>query len=176
VNKWILLNILGLAIVVGLTLLPTAITPAQEPTPTPPLPTWTPGPPLTKTPVPTSTPLPPSVPAGGLIELRVPLTPPALRDIISWQSLWTVVQWQDAWGEWHDVEGWQGTLDTVAVGENGEIVGQKLWWVATADLGKGPFRWLVYESERGKRLSASETFYLPDSKGETAPVEVSLDH
>jgi hypothetical protein len=78
-------------------------------------------------------------------------------------GLWTVVQWQDALGGWHDVEGWQGALD------EGD---KKMWWVAKADLGKGPFRWAVTHS--GERLATSELFYLPDSVGQTVKVSVSL--
>lgn len=91
-----------------------------------------------------------------------------------WQELWTVVQWQDEWGYWHDVEEWQGTLDKVKADENGEVVGEKGWWVAEADLGKGPFRWLVYRSEGSTLLATSESFNLPASRHEVVKVEVSL--
>jgi hypothetical protein len=68
-------------------------------------------------------------------------------------GVWTVVQWQDSAGGWHDVEGWRGTLER----------GQKIWWVAQRDFGTGPFRWVIYEGQGGKLLATSESFYLPDS-------------
>jgi hypothetical protein len=39
---------------------------------------------------------------GAYIELGI-------QDLLS--GAWTVVQWQDTAGNWHDVEGWQGWLD-----------------------------------------------------------------
>jgi hypothetical protein len=83
--------------------------------------------------------------------------------------LWTVVQWQDAFGNWHDVEGWRGTLDDF-VGSRGEQV----WWVAQADRGTGPFRWLVYDRPNGNLLARSELFNLPTASGQTVSVQVSL--
>jgi hypothetical protein len=82
---------------------------------------------------------------------------------------WTVVQWQDALGGWHDVEGWRGTLDEVSNG-----VGKKTWWVARHDFDTGPFRWVVYQSQGGKLLAASEAFLLPHIENTTTVVEVSL--
>ena len=78
-------------------------------------------------------------------------------------GLWTVVQWRDRLGGWHDVEGWQGTLDAD---------GKKRWWVDRADLGKGPFRWAM--TKGGDPVATSESFYLPDSPGEIVRVAVSL--
>jgi len=94
-----------------------------------------------------------------------------------WQDLWTVVQYQKGpEGGWVDVEGgWRGGLDDVVVGEDGEIVGKKVWWVAEADLGRGPFRWRVYRSKGGWLLITSEQFYLPSLNGGTVTVEVSLE-
>ncbi len=176
-NKWFSLVVLILAIAATLSLFPAEAVPAQEPTPTSPAPTWTPGPAATKTPIPTaSPPTPPPAarpaPAGAQIELRVQFPPTWPWTKSHWQELWTVVQWQDTWGDWHDVEGWQGALDDVEIGEGGEVVGQKVWWVAESDLGKGPFRWRVYQGWR--LLAQSGTFDLPDSNGATVMVEVSL--
>jgi hypothetical protein len=103
--------------------------------------------------VPTPTPIPPSV--SGAIELIVESTPP---------GLWTVVQWQDALGGWHDVEGWQGVLDESNI---------KTWWVDRADFGQGPFRWAV--AWGGELLATSELFYLPRSAGEVVRVQVTLE-
>ena len=105
-------------------------------------------------PQPTATPLP--KPVGGAIELRVA---PAGR------ALWTVVQWQDSLGGWHDVEGWQGKLD----GSD-----DKTWWVHRADFGKGPFRWAMYQGVGGEWVATSEGFYLPRFAGDVVRVQVSL--
>jgi hypothetical protein len=82
---------------------------------------------------------------------------------------WTVVQWQDALGGWHDVEGWRGTFDDISGG-----VGKKIWWVARPDFGTGPFRWVIYQNQGGKLLAASEAFRLPSSENSAVVVQVSL--
>jgi hypothetical protein len=92
---------------------------------------------------------------GGLIELHVQ---PARV------GLWTLIQWQDARGQWHDVDGWQGTVD-------GDI---QIWWVAPRDFGKGPFRWRIYQSRGGLLLANSEAFSLPRHTGEIVRVDVAL--
>ena len=103
---------------------------------------------------------PPVVPssAGGFIELHV-----TGRSVPV--GLWTVVQWQDRSGNWHTVEGWQGTTY-----EDNHV----LWWVSHADLGKGPFRWVVYQSPGGVWLGNSQSFNLPGNDGATVKVEVVL--
>jgi len=89
--------------------------------------------------------------------------------------LWTVVQWQDHSGDWHDVEEWQGTLDEVNNDKDkGMYEGEKVWWAAKADFDKGPFRWVVYRGRGGKLLAQSESFYLPHFTGETVRVEVLI--
>ncbi len=93
---------------------------------------------------------------GAQIELRVQ---PGLG------GLWAVVQWQDASGGWHDVEGWRGSLDGSA---------RQLWWVAGSDFGKGPFRWNVYQHSGSKPLAESASFRLPQSANEIVRVELSL--
>ena len=50
----------------------------------------------------------------------------------------------------------------------------QIWWVAPADLSKGPFRWQVYQSRGGKRLAESKTFALPGLNRETVRIEVTL--
>jgi hypothetical protein len=92
---------------------------------------------------------------GGLIELRV--QPVQV-------GLWTLIQWQDARGQWHDVDGWQGTVD-------GNI---QVWWVAPRDFSKGPFRWQVYQGLGGQLLATSESFSLPRRTGEIVRVDVAL--
>ncbi len=99
------------------------------------------------TPIPSITPVARTGVSGAPIELQVPGAHSA------W---WTVVQWQDARGNWNIVTGWQGSFDEIKSG-----TGYKTWWVAPADLGKGPFRWAVYETKDGALVKASEPFNLP---------------
>ena len=80
-------------------------------------------------------------------------------------GLWTVVQWQDSAGNWHDVDGWRGTLETG---------GYKRWWVAYKDFGAGPFRWLATRTPDGPELVVSEPFSLPPRANEIVQVSVSL--
>jgi hypothetical protein len=125
-------------------------------------------------PLPTLPPAAKGPPPRASIELHARFPQAWPWGTVHWQELWTVVQWQDAWGGWHDVEGWRGELDEVATGDEGEVVGHKTWWVAKSDLGTGPFRWLVYEGRQGRRLATSVPFDLPDTRGRTERVEVSL--
>lgn len=69
----------------------------------------------------------------------------------AYEGAWTVVQWQDKPGMWHDVEGWQGHV------RNGWI----RWRVAQKDWGSGPFRWLVYDKPEGTLLATTTAFTLP---------------
>jgi hypothetical protein len=69
----------------------------------------------------------------------------------------SLVQWQDANGDWQEVEGWRGTLDNA---------GRIRWWVAAKDFGSGPFRWVVGEA-------ASEPFNLPAGAGQTVRVDLT---
>jgi len=87
-----------------------------------------------------------------------------------WQEMWTVVEWQDAFGDWHEVEGWRGTFDEFVDGE-----GRKVWWVYRRDLGTGPFRWAVYMSPAGELLAHSESFHLPGAAGQRVEVSVTLE-
>jgi hypothetical protein len=111
---------------------------------------------------PDATPVPPSdddeddEPIGAHIELHVEGASP---------HVWTVVQWQDSAGGWHDVEGWRGNFDEG---------NRKVWWVAWADFGTGPFRWVVYQTEGGTLLATSESFMLPQSAAEWMTIQVSL--
>ena len=99
-------------------------------------------------------------PTGGLIILSVQATKSISND------LWTIVQWQDVEGNWHDVEGWQGTFNEVL---------QVIWWVAPNDLGKGPFRWVVYENQESDEIvTVSQSFHLPSKNNGIVEVEVLL--
>ena len=95
-------------------------------------------------------------PAGAYIELQTQ---------IASAGAWSVVQWQDSSGGWHDVEGWRGPL---ADSNN------RRWWVAAKDFGKGPFRWAVTQGQGGSLLGVSAPFNLPSGANETLQVVVSL--
>jgi hypothetical protein len=123
---------------------------------------------------PTSTPVKVVKNEGGVIGLHVTFPQDWPWSDVPWQDMWTGVQWQDDQGVWHDVEGWQGELDFVDLGENDEIVGKKSWWVSEADLGKGPFRWMVYHGKEGFPIATSESFLLPSSAGTTSLISISL--
>jgi hypothetical protein len=94
---------------------------------------------------------------GGYIKLQVDAAP---------AEMWTVVQWVDANGDWHDVDGWQGTLDDGVT---------KLWWVAPKDFATGPFRWAAYAAPEGELLGLSAEFNLPAQVKETVFVDLVLD-
>jgi hypothetical protein len=96
-------------------------------------------------------------PIGAHMVLHVPSAP---------DGVWTIVQWQDTSGGWHNVDGWQGTLD----------VGHRImWWLAPDLFGKGPFRWLVYQNvERDTLLATSESFHLPAAQDEKLRIEAPL--
>ncbi len=126
----------------------------------------------TPPPRPTSLPVLSTVPDGAMIELRVQFPQDGLE--YHWQELWTVVQWQDEFDNWHEVEGWQGTLDEVVNGESGRVEGRKAWWLSSDLLGKGPFRWMVYRPQGHELIAESELFYLPDRDGAMLIVETSL--
>ncbi|MBE2222172.1 MAG: discoidin domain-containing protein [Anaerolineae bacterium] len=93
---------------------------------------------------------------GAFIELQVDLLQP---------GLWTRIQWQDAFGNWQEIEGWQGSFNTDQ---------RVLWYVGEDMLGDGPFRWLVDEEQDGELLGVSEPFYLPSHNGDVLQVTVVL--
>jgi len=92
---------------------------------------------------------------------------------MNWQDLYTVVQWQDQWGNWHDVNGWRGTLDKVYASGD-QIKGMKSWWVPADLFGNGLFRWQVYVSQDGELLVQSTDFKLPERIRQSVVVEVGL--
>ena len=111
---------------------------------------------------------------GSAIRLEVQYSQDWPWSDVHWQAVWTFVQWQDPWGDWHDVEGWKGDPDEVKILDDGTVVSYKTWWVNRGDMGKGPFRWLVSYGQGGPLLATSEPFYLPEFGLVTIPVEVSL--
>ena len=79
-------------------------------------------------------------------------------------GIWTVVEWQEPLTkQWHTVEGWQGTV---------ELDGRQQWWVAPADYGTGPFRWLAFEERGVEWLGLSDNFDLPASSNEVVVVQM----
>lgn len=78
-------------------------------------------------------------------------------------GLWSVVQWYDSDEQWHDVEGWSGTV----------VGGKTIWWVEQGHWGKTPYRWVVFQEQGGAQLGISESFTLPDS-GKTLVVTVDM--
>lgn len=86
------------------------------------------------------------------------------------QGLWTVVQWLDGVGNWHDVDGWEGV--PAGASSNGAHIA---WKVDDSLFGKGPFRWVVEQGSGGAITGASAAFYLPHDPGEIVPVMVTLD-
>ncbi len=78
-------------------------------------------------------------------------------------TAWTMVQWQDALGSWHDVDGWQGDFDPD---------GYKTWRFPRQHFGTGPFRWRVFTSKGGPLWGVSEPFRLPDGPDQTLSVTV----
>lgn len=78
---------------------------------------------------------------GAYIDLAAPDAP---------AGAWTVVQWQDSAGGWHDVEGWRGFLPD-----------SSRWWVHPKDFGTGPFHWVVKAGPAGAVSKVSPSFHLP---------------
>lgn len=68
---------------------------------------------------------------------------------------WVGVQWQDVNGTWRNVEGWQGSLQTDDLGTQ-----YVQWMVSAENLGEGPFRWVVMQSD-GPVWGVSANFDLP---------------
>lgn len=169
-NDYFVITIAIVAVLLAVVLLP-SVTRAAPPNlpPRPPTPTPVPMPPRppTPSPVPVSPGPTSSSVDGGLIELRAQFTDERLWARVHWQDLWVVVQWQDRSGDWHNVEGWQGSFD-----EFNDGVGKKTWWVDKADFDKGPFRWVIYQGKEGNLLVPTESFYLPRSIDQVVIVEV----
>jgi len=102
--------------------------------------------------------------AGAHIRLLV--APEVVGDAAP-SVMWTVVQWEDEAGVWHDVGGWCGHLDDPRAGA-------KTWWVSAADYGRGPFRWAILRGEDGPMLATSAPFDLPSGAGRVLDVGVML--
>ena len=96
-------------------------------------------------------------PLGTHIELQ---TQPGVA------GLWGVIQWQDQQGAWHNVEGWQGTVDNH---------GFRRWWVDQKDFATGPFRWVVMSGNNGMIRGTSQIFDLPAGADQTLRVVIPLE-
>jgi lysophospholipase L1-like esterase len=90
-----------------------------------------------------------------VVDSRFEKSPITLHVPVEGIRLWTVVQWQDQQGNWHDVSDWSGEL---------ELNGTIRWWISADDYNKGPFRWVVSNEPDGPVLAVSPEFYLPDAK------------
>ena len=72
-------------------------------------------------------------------------------------SIWITVQWQDGFGGWHTVDGWQGMASSVDA--NGVLFQQ---WDISPDLfDRGPFRWALYTFQGGSLIGVSPSFNMP---------------
>ena len=92
--------------------------------------------------------------SGAYLELHVSGAP---------SGAWSVVQWQDSAGGWHNVDGWVSSLDAR---------GSQRWWVAAKDFGQGPFRWVVIQKPGNMELGVSEPFSLPTGANETVHINL----
>lgn len=80
-------------------------------------------------------------------------------------SAWVTVEWQDGYGVWHRVDGWQDKLGDT---------GLKTWWVNEAQLGtSGLYRWVVYDQRGGNLWATSSAFHLPSAAGKWVTVTLS---
>ncbi|MEM7130393.1 MAG: hypothetical protein AAF702_28975 [Chloroflexota bacterium] len=129
----------------------------------PPRPTVTPRPTATPIPTPTDVPTP-----AATSEPKKPKPPVAilLLEVQPVQSgLSSIVQWQDFQDDWHDVDGWRGTV----------VNGKTIWWVEEKDWGTGPFRWVVYEVESESVVAESTPFDLPANNSEPKVIQVMFN-
>ncbi|NKQ35838.1 MAG: hypothetical protein HF973_09515 [Chloroflexi bacterium] len=114
-----------------------------------------------------------AVPVGSRLQLKTRFGESWPWDTMQWQDVWTVVQWQDDKGEWFDVTGWQGNLDSISQEEAGWVA-VKEWWAADEVLGTGPYRWQAYSHPGGNLLAVSDLFYLADTSGGLVTVDIEL--
>jgi hypothetical protein len=153
--------------------LPLLVVAESDLPPRPELPTETPTPTPTEEPAATGTDGL-GLPEGAAIVLHAVFDPAWPWYQMHGRDLWTVVEWQHPGGEWYPVKQWQGTLDTITVGEDDVIAGRKTWWVYETHLGKGPFRWSVYAHQNGALVARSDTFDLPEKIDQKVIVDLPL--
>jgi len=78
-------------------------------------------------------------------------------------TAWITVQWGDGQGHYATVTGWEGVADTTDT-TTGQLI--KHFTFGSANLGQGPFRWAVYDTQGGTLLGYSGDFTLPADSGE----------
>lgn len=84
-------------------------------------------------------------------------------------TAWVGIQWMDSNGGWHDVPGWQGSLDMAT----DSTTPFKQWTVFHSQLGAGPFHWVIYTQKGGSVWGVSPNFNLPRNGGELLSTFVS---
>jgi hypothetical protein len=126
------------------------------------------------TPEPTEEPAAAEPLPGSLIQLEVEFPVDWPWQEIHGRTLWTMVQWQDVQGQWHDVEGWQGALDAITLASDGTAAGTKTWWLGRDNQGTGPFRWQIAVGRDGGVLAVTDPFHLPEVDGQLKTITVSL--
>lgn len=82
---------------------------------------------------------------------------------------WVGIQWIDSAGIWHDVPGWQGSLDLNA----NSTTPFKQYTVFHNQLGAGPFHWVLYTQKDGSIIGVSPNFTLPQNAGQMLTTFVS---
>lgn len=108
--------------------------------------------------------------SGSKLSLQVQYSEDWPFDEKHWQDVYVTVRWVDNFGNWHPVEGWESQVDEIEQ-KDGAWVARKEWWVGTEQLGSGPYRYFVYESEDGALLYESESFMFPERNGETMAIK-----
>lgn len=108
---------------------------------------------------------------GGKIILSVPQQ--QILDSAVHQESWTKVQWQNASGNWIDVDGWQGSFHP----ESSDSSLFVEWWVGPEIMGDGPFRWVIYaDGYANQYLSTTRTFSLPQTNLQSIVVVPDLQN
>lgn len=102
-------------------------------------------------------------PTAAATATRIPVATLLLKVTKAQAGLGSVVQWQNAQGQWLDIEGWRGAVNH----------GKTIWWVEPKDWGKAHYRWVVYEAASGKIMATSQPFSLPKQRGEVLTVTLT---
>lgn len=110
-------------------------------------------------PRPTLTPTPTGSDTAEPVRIRLLAGP-------DYANTWVLVQWQGGLGDWNDVDGWLGQIETLADGQLG-----KRWRVLPKDYDTGPFRWVILDAPGGAILAASAPFYLPNPSAPLGEVQ-----
>ncbi|MBI5879549.1 MAG: hypothetical protein HZB53_18010 [Chloroflexi bacterium] len=106
---------------------------------------------------------------GSQIVLIIHLSTDDTRNLSAWRALWTIVQWQDGTGQWHDVDNWQGAPK----GNPGDAYHQA-YAIDERNYGKGPFRWIVRTTKGSTDAAVSQPFNLPRNTSEAVRIDVAV--